>query len=123
MDDNLTQIILAAFALATVIATGVISILSLRMSQKAVTTSLANSVTLASVEHKVDGITSERVKAADDLGLAKAEIARHEGGDVARKEGIETAKELLNSLPLKTVDVNIVASEATVPVEIKDKPK
>lgn len=40
MDDNLTQIILAAFALATVIATGVISILSLRMSQKAVTTSL-----------------------------------------------------------------------------------
>lgn len=122
MDDNLTQIVLAAFALATVVATGVISIISLRVSQRAVETSKANAVTLASVEHKVDGITSERVQRESDLGDAKAEIARGAGRDEERdKQAAIAAAVPVPVVPLGPVEVSIVGSDVTVPVKIEEK--
>lgn len=79
MDDNLTQIILAAISLLGVTVTGILSYLSLRYAAAAKNQSTANSVQLGNVASQVDGLTRSRVEAEQRVGEQKAATARAEG--------------------------------------------
>lgn len=98
MDPLILIALIGVFGNVIVAAIGLIGIYISRQTAKA-----------------VDGLTTQRIEAETKLGVANAEVARHEGGDAARKEGVDIAKALLNT-PLPTVDVNVVEA---VPIEIK----
>lgn len=126
MDDNTTQIILATIALLSVIATGIIGLFTLRATQKSAVVSQANSLALADVSRKVDGITTARVEAEARLGDAKAEVARSEGRDEEReKQEQKTTNGLpVTIVPTEVIIVNTEDSPAkTVDVASLKKPK
>jgi hypothetical protein len=79
IDDNTTQIVLAAISVIGIAVTGVISLLSLQHATAAKTSSEANAATLATVAHAVDGLATARVEAEQRVGDAKAVAAHAEG--------------------------------------------
>lgn len=84
-----------------------------------------NARKLIEVSKAVNGLTTARIEAETNLGEAKAEIARHEGADAARKEGVQIAKDLLYAAPsiaAAAQDVSIVES-VVLPVDVKGKSK